>query len=98
MLLGSGLSEGFGTAFAVNGAGDDATSITCPFATRIETLEGNMLESFVIARDTQGRRCAGLDADNDCIIREKTLGALPKDLKALTKPVGNKRRHPQVEP
>ena len=96
-LSGSGLSEGFGTTFAVNGTGDDATGIACPFATRIEALEGNMVEGCIVARDAQGRRGAGLDTDNHSIIGEKTLGTFPEDLKTLAKPVGNKRRHPQVE-
>ena len=53
LLFETSSSEGFGAAFAVDGAGDDAPGVACTFTAGIEALDGDVVQHFLIARDAQ---------------------------------------------
>lgn len=46
--------EGFGTAFAIHGGGNDATGVTRPFTAGEEAGEAHMLQGVVVAHHTNG--------------------------------------------
>ena len=91
-------SERLGATLAVDGTGNNATGIACPLAAGIETIEGDVMEGFEVARDAQGGRCAGLDTDDNGIVGEETAGILSEYFKTLAQTIGDKRWHPQVQP
>ena len=90
--------KGFGTAFTVDGAGDYATSIACPFAAGEQTLQSDVMQQLIVTGDAQRGGRAGLDTDDDGVVGEETASILAESPEAIAQAVGYKGRHPLVEP
>ena len=89
--------EGFGTAFAVHGGGNDATGVARTFTAREESGEAHVLQGVVVAHHTNGRRSARFGGDEDRIVGEKTATATTEGFEALLQTLGDEARHPKME-
>ena len=89
--------QGFSAAFAVDGAGDDATGISRALAAGIEALKGDVVQQRGVTGNAQRRGGTGLDTYNDSVVGEEATGILTKDPETLAQAVSDKRRHPLVK-
>ena len=67
------LRQHFSTAFTIDGGGDDATGIACPFAAGEESLQADVLEGVSVAQDADRGGGACLHAYQHGIVGEEAL-------------------------
>ena len=56
-----------------------------------------MLQGVFVSDNAHRSRCTGFNANHGSFVGEETVAVFPELLETFAQPVGNERRHPEVQ-